>query len=127
MVLRVHGDLVAVPHHPPIGMDPWLGFLVGSVLCTVLIFVPSFTLVFMGAPFVEQLRGNHALSAALTGIAAAVVGVITNLAVVFSLAPPATSRAPDDGALQPLGMNWPSLGAIRKGTTPIQSCVEPPR
>ncbi len=77
---------IAAYRDPPAGMDPWVGFLVGSVLCTVLIFVPSFTLVFMGAPFVERLRGNHALSAALTGITAAVVGVIANLAVVFALA-----------------------------------------
>ena len=77
---------IAAYRHPPAGMDPWVGFLVGSVLCTALIFVPSFTFVFMGAPFVERLRGNRALSAALTGITAAVVGVIANLAVVFALA-----------------------------------------
>jgi chromate transporter len=77
---------IAGYRHPPAGMDPWVGFLVGSVLCTVLIFVPSFTLVFLGAPFVERLRGNESLSAALTGITAAVVGVIANLAVVFALA-----------------------------------------
>jgi chromate transporter len=46
--------------------------------------VPCFVFVFVGAPYVERLRGNHALSAALTGIMAAVVGVIANLAVFFA-------------------------------------------
>jgi chromate transporter len=41
--------------------------------------------VFVGAPYVERLRGNHALSSALTGITAAVVGVIANLAVFFAV------------------------------------------
>ena len=48
-------------------------------------FVPCFVFVFVGAPYVERLRGNHALSAALTGITAAVVGVIANLAVFFAV------------------------------------------
>lgn len=39
----------------------------------------------IGAPYVERLRGNHALSAALTGITAAVVGVIANLGLYFAL------------------------------------------
>ena len=48
-------------------------------------FVPCFVFVFVGAPYVERLRGNHALSAALTGIMAAVVGVIANLAIYFAI------------------------------------------
>jgi chromate transporter len=46
-------------------------------------FVPCFLFIFVGAPYVERLRGNRSLSAALTGITAAVVGVIANLAVYF--------------------------------------------
>jgi chromate transporter len=76
---------VAAFRHPPVGMDPWLAFLIGSVVSTAVLFVPSFTFVFLGAPYVERLRGNHALSAALSGITAAVVGVIANLAWVFAL------------------------------------------
>jgi chromate transporter len=41
--------------------------------------------IFLGAPYVERLRGNHSLSAALTGITAAVVGVIANLALYFAV------------------------------------------
>lgn len=45
----------------------------------------AFIFVFVGASWVERLRGNHAISAALVGITAAVVGVIANLAVFFAL------------------------------------------
>ena len=48
-------------------------------------FVPCFLFIFLGAPYVERLRQNRGLSAALTGITAAVVGVIANLAVYFAL------------------------------------------
>ncbi|KAB2343812.1 chromate transporter [Actinomadura rudentiformis] len=44
-------------------------------------FVPCFIFIFLGAPYVERLRGNASITAALTGITAAVVGVIANLAV----------------------------------------------
>jgi chromate transporter len=47
--------------------------------------VPCFLFIFLGAPYVERLRGNHTLSAALTGITAAVVGVIANLALYFAV------------------------------------------
>src|SRR5262249_27218142 len=41
--------------------------------------------IFLGAPFVEKLRGNTALNAALSAITAAVVGVILNLAIWFAI------------------------------------------
>ena len=59
--------------------------MLAALLTTWVTFVPCFVFVFVGAPYVERLRGNHALSAALTGITAAVVGVIANLAVFFAL------------------------------------------
>ncbi|MBW3656741.1 MAG: chromate transporter, partial [Gemmatimonadetes bacterium] len=48
-------------------------------------FAPSFLFIFAGAPYVERLRGNRELAAALRGITAAVVGVILNLALWFAL------------------------------------------
>jgi chromate transporter len=48
-------------------------------------FVPCFLWIFLGAPFIERLRDNAVLTAALTAITAAVVGVILNLAVWFGL------------------------------------------
>jgi chromate transporter len=48
-------------------------------------FVPSFLAVFLGAPFMERLRGSRPLAGALSAVTAAVVGVILNLAVWFAL------------------------------------------
>jgi chromate transporter len=47
--------------------------------------VPSFIWIFLGAPYIEALRGNRSLTTALSAITAAVVGVILNLAIWFSL------------------------------------------
>jgi chromate transporter len=55
------------------------------LLTTWVTFVPCFLWIFLGAPFIEALRGNKALSAALATITAAVVGVILNLAIWFAL------------------------------------------
>ena len=48
-------------------------------------FAPCFTWIFLGAPFIERLRSNRALAAALSAVTAAVVGVIANLALWFAL------------------------------------------
>ena len=64
---------------------PLVAATFGAVLTTWVTFVPCFLWIFLGAPFIERLRGHQALSAALTGITAAVVGVILNLAVWFSI------------------------------------------
>lgn len=66
-------------------LDPWAAAVVASLLTTWVTFVPSFMFIFLGAPYVERLRGNAGLTAALTGITAAVVGVIANLAVYFTI------------------------------------------
>ncbi len=66
-------------------LDPlWAGVL-ASVLVTWVTYLPSFLFIFTGAPYIEQLRGNKNLTTALSGITAAVVGVILNLGVWFSL------------------------------------------
>ncbi|MCH8499170.1 MAG: chromate efflux transporter [Marinobacter sp.] len=62
----------------------WYGSL-GALLTTWVTFLPCFLWIFLGAPYVERLRGNHALSAALGAITAAVVGVIANLALWFAV------------------------------------------
>jgi chromate transporter len=68
----------------PGSLDPWVAAVIASLLTTWVTFVPCFLFIFVGAPYVERLRGNKSLSAALTGITAAVVGVIANLAVYFA-------------------------------------------
>src|SRR5205807_947789 len=57
----------------------------GGLLTTWVTFVPCFLWIFLGAPYIEALRGNKALGAALSAITAAVVGVILNLAIWFAL------------------------------------------
>lgn len=64
---------------------PLLAGALGAALTTWVTFVPSFLFIFLGAPFIERLRENAALAAALGAITAAVVGVILNLAVWFGL------------------------------------------
>jgi len=67
------------------GLSPLLAGTLGGLLTTWVTFVPCFLWIFLGAPFVERLRGNKALSAALATVTAAVVGVILNLAIWFAL------------------------------------------
>jgi chromate transporter len=57
----------------------------GGLLATWVTFAPCFLWIFLGAPFIEKLRGNKSLSAALSAITAAVVGVILNLALWFAI------------------------------------------
>jgi chromate transporter len=66
-------------------LHPLLAGTLGGLLTTWVTFTPCFLWIFLGAPFIETLRGNRALSAALSTITAAVVGVILNLAVWFGL------------------------------------------
>ncbi|MER9364966.1 chromate efflux transporter [Mesorhizobium sp. M0518] len=66
-------------------LNPLVAGTLGGLLTTWVTFVPCFLWIFLGAPFMETMRGNKALSAALSAITAAVVGVILNLAVWFAL------------------------------------------
>ncbi|MCE8017204.1 chromate efflux transporter [Halomonas sp. MCCC 1A17488] len=66
-------------------LDPWLAATLAAILTTWVTFVPCFLWIFLGAPYVERLRDNAALSGAMTAITAAVVGVVLNLAVWFGL------------------------------------------
>ena len=69
----------------PLVMAPLAGGLLGASLAAWATFVPSFIWIFAGAPFIEKLRDNATLSAAMSAITAAVVGVILNLALWFGL------------------------------------------
>ena len=59
--------------------------MIGAALTTWVTFVPAILWMFVGAPFLEQLRANRRLAGALAAITAAVVGVILNLSVWFAL------------------------------------------
>jgi chromate transporter len=69
----------------PGGLDPALAGALGALVATWATFAPCFLWIFLGAPFIERLRGNARLSAGLSTITAAVVGVIANLAVTFGI------------------------------------------
>ena len=71
--------------HKPGLLPPLLAGTLGALITTWVTFVPCFLWILLGAPHIEQLRGNIKLTAALSAVTAAVVGVILNLAVWFGL------------------------------------------
>lgn len=83
MVLQFVGFMAAF--RAPGSLPPMLAGALGGLLATWVTFAPCFLWIFLGAPYIEALRGNKALSAALAAITAAVVGVILNLAVWFTV------------------------------------------
>jgi chromate transporter len=82
-VVQFVGFMAAFRH--PGTLSPALAGTLGGLLAQWATFVPSFVWIFMGAPYIEAVRNNKALSAALAAITAAVVGVILNLAIWFGL------------------------------------------
>jgi chromate transporter len=85
MVLQFVG-FMAGWNHPPAGLDQTTSAIAGALITTYTTFLPCFLFIFLGAPYIERLRGNKNLTGALSGITAAVVGVILNLALVFGVA-----------------------------------------
>ena len=65
------------------GLTPLAAGTIGALITTYVTFLPCFFFIFAGAPFIEAMAGNPRIQAALTGVTAAVVGVILNLAVWF--------------------------------------------
>jgi len=83
MVLQFVGFMAAF--RDPGSLSPMLAGTLGGLLATWVTFTPCFLWIFLGAPFIEVLRGNKAVNGALSAITAAVVGVVLNLAVWFAL------------------------------------------
>ncbi|WP_072396140.1 chromate transporter [Hyphomicrobium sp. CS1GBMeth3] len=83
LVLQFVGFLAA--YRAPGALEPLLAGGLGALLTTWVTFAPCFLWIFLGAPYIEALRGNQTISAALSAITAAIVGVIMNLAVWFGL------------------------------------------
>jgi chromate transporter len=94
----------------PGGVAPLAGGLIGASLTTWVTFVPCFLWVLLGAPYIERLRNNRALSGALTAITAAVVGVILNLAIWFALH--VLFRSVGELNLGWLRPAWPDLSSL---------------
>lgn len=83
MVLQFVGFLAAF--RDPGTLSPLLAATLGGLLATWVTFTPCFLWIFLGAPFIEKVRGNRALAGALASITAAVVGVILNLTIWFAV------------------------------------------
>lgn len=83
MVLQFVGFMAAF--RAPGALDPFLAGIAGGLMTTWVTFVPCFLFIFAGGPYIEALRGNRALGAALSAVTAAVVGVILNLSLWFAL------------------------------------------
>lgn len=82
----------------------------GGLLATWVTFAPCFAFIFLGAPYMERLRSNRALSAALTAVTASVVGVILNLAIWFAIH--VIWREVRRIEAGPLSLELPVLGSI---------------
>jgi chromate transporter len=95
------------------GLPPMLAGTLGGLLATWVTFTPCFLWIFVGAPYIEALRGNKALAGALSAITAAVVGVILNLSIWF--------------ALHTLfRQNFPVQGFGLSFDAPVLSSIDPP-
>ncbi len=83
MVVQFVGFLGGWNH--PGGLSPLAAATLGALITTWVTFVPCFIWILLGGPWIERLRGLSAVTHALGGVTAAVVGVIANLAVWFGV------------------------------------------
>jgi len=83
MVVQFVGFMAGWNYHGD--YTPLFGALIGSLTATYFTFLPCFMFILLGAPYIEKFRDNQKLGSALSGITAAVVGVILNLAVWFGM------------------------------------------
>jgi chromate transporter len=108
MVLQFVGFMGA--YRAPGMLPPLLAGTLGGLLATWVTFVPCFLWIFLGAPFIERLRGNVAVAGTLSAITAAVVGVILNLAIWFAIH--TVFRAVRPFAAGPLRLDVPVLASL---------------
>ncbi len=108
MVVQFVGFMGAFRH--PEGLAPVTAGVLGSIVTVWVTFVPCFLWIFVGAPYIEALRGYRPLHAALSTITAAVVGVILNLSVWFGLH--VVFRSLHAVRVGPLHLTVPDLGSV---------------
>jgi len=108
MVLQFVGFMAA--YRDAGALSPMLAGTIGGLLATWMTFAPCFLWIFLGAPFIESLRGNKALNGALSAVTAAVVGVILNLAIWFAI----HSLFGEVMPVRAFGLafDWPSLDSL---------------
>jgi chromate transporter len=107
--------------HLPGTFTPLAAGILAALITTFVTFLPCFFFIFAGAPFIEAMAGNQRLQAALTGVTAAVVGVVLNLAVWFGF----KVILPDGGGIDlfALGVASLSLVLLQKYHFPVQYMV----
>ncbi len=91
-------------------LSPLGAGLLGATLTTWVTFVPCLLWIPLGAPHIERLQGNKAISGALAAVTAAVVGVILNLAVWFGLH--TLFRQVGTLTFGPLDLAWPVWSSL---------------
>ena len=99
------------------GMDPMLAGIAGSVITVWVTFAPSFLFIFVGAPWIERLTSNQRLAAALSGVTAAVVGVVLNLGVWFAIH--TLFRTVQDRTWGPITVPVPDISTFSPATAAI--------
>jgi len=108
MVLQFVGFIAAF--RDPGTLHPLIAGTLGGLLTTWVTFTPCFLWIFLGAPYIEVLRGNRGLGGALSAITAAVVGVIVNLAIWFGIH--TIFREVRDIAWGPISVDAPVWGSV---------------
>jgi chromate transporter len=110
-------------YRDPGSLNPWVAAVTASLIVTWVTFVPCLLFILLGAPYVERLRGNRSLATALTGITAAVVGVIASLAVYFALHTLFSNT--DRVTTGPLNFEVPVFGSVQVAALAITAlgCV----
>jgi chromate transporter len=108
LVLQFVGFLGAF--RDPGALNPFLAGAIGASVTVWVTFVPSFLWIFLGAPYIESLRGNRVLHAAMSTVTAAVVGVVLNLSVWFTLH--AAFEHVREAALGPFKLSLPTLSTL---------------
>lgn len=101
---------------------PLSSALIGASIVTFFTFLPSFLLIFLGAPFIESSFGNLKLIAPLESISAAIVGVILNLAIFFAVHvffPKGVTGSPDFVSLGMVILALIGIFRFKVGTIPI--------
>lgn len=119
LILVVQFVAFLAGYHHPGSLSPLVAGVLGSLLTVWVTFVPCFLFIFAGAPYVERLRDNAALSHALTAIGAAVAGVVLNLAVWFTVHT-AFGRV-DERRAGPLHLLVPEWGSIRLASVAVSA------
>ena len=115
MVVQFVGFLAA--YNSPGDLPPLVAGFLGAVLTVWVTFVPCFMFIFLGAPYVERLRHNTAISHALTAVGASVAGVVLSLALWFALH--TAFDTVSDRAIGPITLPVPTLSSINLASVTI--------